>query len=57
MFKKKLDLQNVNLVIKALEHLTNEVEILDSGEVFGGRSKWDALREFVDKDFEALNPS
>lgn len=47
MFKKKIDLQNVELVMNALEHLTNEFEILENGEVFGGKTQWDALREFV----------
>jgi hypothetical protein len=50
MFKKKLDLQNVQLVIKALEHLTNEFEVLENGEVLGGSTQWDALREFVNND-------
>jgi vacuolar-type H+-ATPase subunit C/Vma6 len=50
MFKKKIDLQNVELVMNALEHLTNEFEILENGEVFGGKSQWDALREFVNNE-------
>jgi hypothetical protein len=50
MFKKKIDLQNVELVMNALEHLTNEFEVLENEEVFGGRSQWDALREYVNNE-------
>jgi len=50
MFKKNLDLQNVQLVMNALEHLTNEFEVLENGDVFGGTSQWDALREFVNNE-------
>lgn len=50
MFKKKIDLQNITLVMNALEHLTNEFEVLEGEEVFGGKSQWDALREYVENE-------
>jgi hypothetical protein len=56
MFKKNVNLQNVQLVMNALEHLTDEFEVLESGDVFGGYSQWDELREFVNNEDKYFPP-
>ncbi|PWK23891.1 hypothetical protein LV89_03098 [Arcicella aurantiaca] len=57
MFKKSIDLQNVQLVMTALEHLTQEFEVLENGDVFGGNSQWDELREFVNNEDKYFVPT
>jgi hypothetical protein len=47
MFKKNVDLQNVQLMMNALEHLT---------DVFGVYSQWDELREFVNNEDKYFPP-
>jgi hypothetical protein len=52
MFNKKINLQNKDLISKALKLLSNDFEVIEGEELFGGISNWDKLREFAQNDCE-----
>jgi hypothetical protein len=53
MANQKINLQDQDLISRALEHLTKGYEILEGTELMGGRTSWDALRDFAETDSES----